>query len=365
MKGIPFHRRWVAAGLVALTIGGVAALVGLHPLGAESPHPVTGVEAAGAFGFGHVDVDGGVAALSVTTPGRVIKVAVHDKSAVRRGDVLLQVEDRLAQAGVHEAQAAVDAAVRRLAQAQQAVAAKEHKLAGQRAVLDATGRRLKAAELTRDRKCQQAQRDLVGLLDAQVAEEVVLELKAQRHAEQARLAELQLLDPQLEVQRAEAEVRAARARLEQALEAQSQCVLRAPADGTVLRLLVSAGDVIGSPRGEPAVRFWPADRELVIRAEIDQESAAGLREGAAVRVWDYYSSDGFTGTGRVRRVSDWFAPQRTVLDDPGRFKDARTLECIIGDLKYSGDGPQRTLRIGQRMRVEILRDGPTGRAAVQ
>jgi multidrug resistance efflux pump len=285
-------------------------------------------------------------------------VAVREGDPVARGDVLLEVEDQLPQARAREAQAVVDAALRRQAQAEQAVTEKELKLAQQQAILRAMERRLHAAQLTRDRARDRVQENLANPADLKVAEALVEEIEAQIQAEQARGEELRHSDPRLEVQRAEADVRAAQARLDQAVEARSQCVLRAPADGTVLRLLVSEGDLIGNPRSEPAVRFWPADRPLIIRAEIDQESAAGLGEHAEARFWDYFRPESCKGTGHLRRIGDWFAPQRTVLDEPLRFKEARTLECIIDTLKCADDVPKRTLRIGQRMRVEIVGDGP-------
>jgi multidrug efflux pump subunit AcrA (membrane-fusion protein) len=166
----------------------------------------------------------------------------------------------------------------------------------------------------------------------------------------------------LEIGRAAAEVRAARARLEQAEEARDQHVLRAPADGTVLRLLASAGDLVSPQPGRPLVQFWPADRPLVIRAEIDQDSARGLEEGDEVKVYDYYCPAGFTGTGRLMRIGKWYAQPRTVLDEPGRFKDTRTLECVIDRLKPIADAAKgcKAPSIGQLMRVEIVRGSRRG-----
>jgi multidrug resistance efflux pump len=359
MNGSLFRGRWVVVSAVGLAVGALALLVGLHAPAAPSPWEVGNDDTVGTFGFGHVDVEGGVAALSPSMPGRVTKVAVTEGSTVHQGDLLLCVEDRVARLRVAEARAALEGAGRRLALAQKGVRDKELKLAQQQALLQAIARRLAAAELARDRKRDQVQRELLNPVEARLAEELVREIQAQVQAEQVKAEQIQLLDPQIEVQLAQADVRAAQAHLEQADEAQTQCLLSAPADGMVLRVLVSAGDLVGGQPGQPAVQFWPTHKPLIVRAEIDQESASGLREGDAVRLWDYYCSHSFTGTGRVRHISRWFAAQRTILNEPGRFQDARTLECVIGDLQCAGQDAARLLRIGQRMRVEILRSNST------
>jgi multidrug resistance efflux pump len=357
MKDNPRRRRLLLVGLTVLAV--LATGIGLGWMGPSRPGfagpPPS--PTAGACGIGPVDVEGGVVELAPTVPGRVAAVLVKDGSVVRRGDVLLRVEDRLAALEVEQARAALDGAGRHQALVSRGAREVEVKLAGQRAVLEALRHRLKAAELVRDRAGDKVREGLLNARDAEVAAEQVRELQAQLEAEKMRLEEAQLRDPSLEVQRAGADVAAARARLEQTQEVREQHLLRAPADGTVLRLRVSAGDLVAGQPGRPVVEFWPADRPLVVRAELDQESAQGVREGDVVRVFDYYTTAGFQGTGRVCRVAKYYAPQRAVLDEPGRFKDARTLECVIDRLepaRGSTSGPA----LGQLMRVEVLKKNP-------
>src|SRR5262249_58804489 len=102
-------------------------------------------------------------------------------------------------------------------------------------------------------------------------------------------------------------------------------------------------------------QFWPRSEPLILRAEVEQEFGF-VQAGQAAEVEDYYDSTAFKGKGKVKRVSQWFTQRRTVLDDPMQFKDVRTLECIIEDLK--GNTPEddkRGLRIGQRLKVRIAR----------
>ena len=54
------------------------------------------------------------------------------------------------------------------------------------------------------------------------------------------------------------------------------------------------------------------------------------------------------GSGQVTRIANWYSQRRTILAQPGQFKDVPTVECVIAlDL---GNPP---LRLGQRVRVKI------------
>jgi multidrug resistance efflux pump len=155
-----------------------------------------------------------------------------------------------------------------------------------------------------------------------------------------------LNDPSADVRSARASVTARQARLEQARRAVEECALKAPVDGTVLRMLVNPGDVLGPEPKQPAVLFCPAGRR-VIRAEVEQEFAGRVAVGQAATVQDD-ASGGPTWHGRVLRLSDWYTQRRSILPEPSQFHDVRTLECLI-----VLDEGQPPLRIGQRVRVTL------------
>jgi multidrug resistance efflux pump len=290
---------------------------------AADPTPVA------AVAFGHVDLNEGVLALSPLQPGRVAAVYFHENQRVKEGAVLLRLEDNPAKLHVREAEAALEAAQKQLAQAEKLP--EEH-------------------QIKRDRELA-------------VAQDKVKELQAMVKAEEGKVAELDLHEKTLafEVSHARAEANVMRAKLEQARDTLEQCELKAPRAGRVLRVLVEPGEMTGGQPKQPAVQFWPDKEPLIVRAEVEQEFAAGVAEGQAAEVEDYYAAGGARWTGRVKRVSDWFTQRRTILDDPLQFKDVRTLECLIGDLKSDGKQP---LRIGQRMRVTIRPAGKAGGEAV-
>src|SRR5207237_10394022 len=115
-------------------------------------------------------------------------------------------------------------------------------LAQQKAARTAAQHELAAARLQASRKEELAQRDLINRKEADAAAEQVRKLEAVVEAEQAKLDALALRDPAQEVRRAEADVRAKRALLDRARHALREHTLRAPADGTVLRVLTGPGE---------------------------------------------------------------------------------------------------------------------------
>ena len=110
------------------------------------------------------------------------------------------------------------------------------------------------------------------------------------------------------------------------------------------------GTVYAVPPLKPAVLFCPDDR-LIVRAELAQEFAGGVREGLSAVVKEDAGAGSRSWRGQVTHVSRWFARQRSVLLEPGQVNDVRTLECII--TLDDGRGHRDDLRIGQRVHVII------------
>jgi multidrug resistance efflux pump len=346
---------WILGlGLAAATVAGTGlVLASRHGEPTSDAAAATGPNAApsGAITcFGHGDVEGGVCSLYPLQPGRVEEVCVHDNDEVSAGTALLQLDPRSAKNLVRQARADLDAAQAQLARANQGSDQQRLREAEQLAVIDVMRHRLEAARYLLARKQELVS---VATVDKEVAaaKEQCAELEAAIRGEEAKLQELRLNDPALDNRRAEADVAAKQSRLEQALLGLDECRLKAPVDGTVLRLLVSRGDVLGPQPTRPAVLFCPKGPRIV-RAEVQQEFAAGVVLGQAVVMRDD-SGLGPTWRGKVRRLSDWYSPRRSIWQEPLQHNDVRTLECII-DLEPG----QPPVRIGQRLIVHIV---PAGR----
>jgi HlyD family secretion protein len=290
---------------------------------------------------GHVDVEGGVVALRPVRSGRLVELTTHEGQDVRTGDVLLRLDDADARVGVRQAEAKLKAAKLRLEQVRKTPVEHQHDLTALRALLAAAESRLAAARQALARKQELHHEHQLGEHELKVAEEVVREMEATARAEKEKLDRLLVWDPKNAVAQAEAEVEVQQALLDQSRQALSQCTLRAPADGEVLRVLVSPGDVLAT---QTAVMFCPRQPRIV-RAEVPQEFAGGVAVGQAAVIEDD-SRPGQTWQGKVVRVSDWFTQRRSVLQEPQQRNDVRTLECIV-----AVEPDARPLRIGQRMRV--------------
>jgi multidrug resistance efflux pump len=296
--------------------------------------------------FGHADVQGGVSSLYPLQPGRVVELCVHEDDEVTAGTVLLQMDARLSEHLVQQARADLDAAQAQLLRVEKGTEQQKVREAEQLAAIDAMRHRLQAARWLLARK-----QDLVSVATSEKeiagANEQCAELEAAVRGEEAKLQELRLNDPVLDIRRARADVMAKQAGLDRALLGLDECRLKAPVDGKVLRILIGRGDVLGAQPTRPAILFCPKGPRIV-RAEVQQEFAGGVAVGQAVVIHDD-SRSSLTWRGKVRRLSDWYSHRRSIWQEPLQHNDVRTLECII-DLEPG----QPPLRIGQRLLVEVV-----------
>jgi multidrug resistance efflux pump len=273
-------------------------------------------------------------------------VFVHENDEVAAGATLLKLDARSAEYLVRQARADLDAAQAQLARAQKGGDQQKAREAQQLALIDVMRHRQQAAQWVLARK-QELISVAINEKELAAAKEQCAELEAAVRGEEAKLQELRLNDPALECRRAKADLTAKQARVDQASLALDECQLKAPVDGKVLRLLASAGDVLGPQPTRPLVLFCPKGRRIV-RAEVPQEFAGGMAIGQRVLIRDD-SRSGPTWRGKVGGLSDWYSHRRSLLQEPLQYNDVRTLECTI-DLEPG----QPPLRIGQRLLVQIL-----------
>jgi multidrug resistance efflux pump len=155
------------------------------------------------------------------------------------------------------------------------------------------------------------------------------------------------VDPELDIRLAQLQLERGQVQLSQAHQEVEEHVLKAPTDGTVLRVQAQEGDLVGPTSPRSAVWLLPAGG-WVVRAEVAQEFAGRVREGLDVQVEDEASA-GLLAKGRIAEVSDWFLPRRQFNALPTGVNTGLTLECVI----ELSEGHGR-LRLGQRVRVRVL-----------
>ena len=128
-----------------------------------------------------------------------------------------------------------------------------------------------------------------------------------------------------------------------------KCALEAPADGTVLRINVARGAVLGPQSRQAPVLFAP-DGPRVVRAEVEQEFAHRVQAGMTAVVVDEATGQ-TTWQGRVKRLGAAYLPKRSA-GGPESFalggSDARVMECVV-----ELDAGQPQPMIGQKVRVNI------------
>lgn len=349
---------WVLALLlVAIGTPAVGLLFSYSSRGAVKTADGEGTKGAAKNGsgevvcFGQVDLRHGVTALYPLQAGRVAEVPVQEGQTVSQGAVLVRLDDRPAKSRLQEAQAALEEAELRRDQARKSPEQHKSRIAQQNDAVEAMRHRLAAARNQAEHQKDLKQKQLIDTSELAVSEERVRELEAMLGGEEKRLADLKKQEPLDELHRAEKEVAMMKARRDQARFALDDCTLKAPRAGTVLRVLVGPGDVMGSSSKQPAVQF-AIQGPQVVRADVEQEFIGRVAVGQTVLVSDESKGDQIW-RGKVERVSNWITQRRSVMQQPFEFNDVRTVETLI-----ALDAGQPPLRIGQRVRVRIGTEKP-------
>jgi multidrug resistance efflux pump len=334
----------LAAAVVLVGLTGAAGVFRLGPLdglfGSQRQESAPGLE--GVECLGRVDVEGGLLDLAPVRAGRVVAVPVREGEAVSAGAVLLRLDEQPARLQVQTARAAQQAAQAQLALAEEVARLHPSRLAGQEALAAAARSRVSAGREEQRRRERLFDRNLIGKEERAAARDEVKALEALAEAEGQRLEGLRGQDPGLRVQQARAEMARAQALLAEAQYALEQCVITAPASGSVLRVRCGAGEVV-SPQLAVIV-FAPA-RPRLVRAEVEQELIHLVEVGQPAVVRDEMNPE-WSWKGRVTRVSDWYSDSPTIPRRMARFTDMPTVECQI-----ALDPGHPPLRIGQRMTV--------------
>lgn len=314
--------------------------VAFSPFGAE-----------GITGLGYVDVEPGVAALYPAQLGRVVWVEDEGKN-VKKGEVILRVDDRLQQKKLEEAKIALAVAEKKLEEAQLRPKQLATQIAQLEASIDSLTHKKEAARQILLREEELLEANVGSKHKRAAAEETVKEIDSMIQAQKAKIDEVKVANPEIDIKQAEFNRDHKLVLLDEAKLAIDECTINAPSDGTVLRVFAHVGEVLGPNPRMPAIQFCPK-MPRIVRAEIQQEWASQLAVGQPVVLTDD-TTHAHRWEGRVKRLSDWYTHRRSQIQEPFQFNDIRTMEAIIEVTEPEG----RPLRIGQRMRVSIKQGGP-------
>lgn len=304
----------------------------------------------GVVCLGRVDIEGGLLMLAPMQPGAVAEILCYEGQAVKKDTELLKVADEPFLKKAAEAEAGVQVAEAQLAQARQALDAHKELVRQQQAAVDAAKAKLGAAQtqLSQVERARSLNFAQATNEDLELARRNVEGHKAGVTAEEAKLEQVRKMAPEAKVDEAARNVDYRKAQLEQAREALSRCTLRAPQDGSILRLEATIGSQFGPQSHQPAVVFAP-NAERFVRLEVDQEYASRISLGATATIHDE-TNVGPVYSGKVIRIGDAFLPIRTPHgpDLLSAGSSSRVLEVIVS-IEPTATMP----KIGQRMRATI------------
>ena len=259
-----------------------------------------------AIANGKADVEGGVIQVAARTSGVVRQVLVQEGDDVTKGQVLARLEDEQPRLQAEEA-----AAELRQAKAQVAL--------------------LQVQISTAKREFQRLQ----GLIDKNfVARQQVDQAQDAIHAAEANL----------EAQNAA--IATAQAKLSMAQYNQELTVIRAPADGRIVRRYANPGAGASTLNVSNMFDLEPKANRIV-RAEISESALPFVTIGQAVQLSPEADPTKVI-SGKVLRRAAVFGARKLQSDDPTEKTDERVVEVVVGT-----DGAP--FLIGQRVLVKFMR----------
>jgi len=259
-----------------------------------------------AIANGKADVEGGVIQVAARTSGIVRQVLVQEGDDVVKGQVLARLEDEQPRLQAEEA-----AAELRQAKAQVAL--------------------LQVQISTAKREFSRLQ----GLIASNFV--------ARQQVDQAQDA-IRGAEANLEAQNAA--IATAQAKLSMAQYNEELTVIRAPADGRIVRRYANPGAGASTLNVSNMFDLVPKANRIV-RAEITESALPYVVIGQTVQV-SPEADPGKVVTGKVLRRAAVFGARKLQSDDPTEKSDERVVEVVVGT-----DGAP--FLIGQRVLVKFLR----------
>ena len=339
----------------------------------QSPgEPTNGKDGSGPVVLGYADSDPSPIKPGlppVLQSGEVAEVFVKAGDEVKAGDKLYRFNTTIYQAKLDTAQAGVASAKAELAKAEGAAAQHAKKVDLQRQVVAAAKDKEQLALEARKLAEWNANENyrIQGVPKEQWEEKRKYDIKLfelyKEHTVAKReheLAQAQLADVEAAkanqvdklVDLAKAELHRVESLVNEADKAIELCTVKAKVDGTVERVYITPGDVMGISSREPAMILIPAGPR-VIRAEVEAEFAHRIGQdkiGKTVTIYDN-TDPKVQYKGVVKRIGTTFLPKRT---NEGGFvpNETRVLEAVIEVTDPSPRG-MPPLRVGQKVRVNF------------
>ena len=264
---------------------------------------------------GKVDIEGGLVDVAARAPGIIKDVLVQEGDTVVKDQILARQDDE-------------DSRLSR-----NRVAAQLTQAEAQVPILEV---QIEAAEREEDR--------LKRLIGDQAVSEQAYEQAMDRTRQ---------LKAQLEAQRAS--IQLVRAQLAEANYQVELHVVRAPADGQIVRRYANPGSGASTLQVTPLFQLQP-EAQRIVRAEVEERSIGDVKVGQKVEIVPE-SDQSKTYPGSVMRIADVMGSRKLRSDDPSERPDERVIEVVV-------DATAAPVIVGQRVFVKFLKNGPAEDAAL-
>ncbi|MGF0539160.1 HlyD family secretion protein [Agrobacterium sp. ES01] len=241
-------------------------------------------------------IQGDIAEISPKVSGYVASVAVQDNQHVKKGDVLVTLDDGDYKIAVEQAKAQLNSAQLTVDRIDAQIKGGDAALAQAKAQREASDASLDLAQLSFDRVTNLQKQKVVSTADLDSAKSTLAQAKANVTGADANIASAEAQIAVFKAQRAEAEasVHSAEISLQQAERNLDFTVLKAPYNGIVGNRSVQIGDLVSS--GHQLMALVPTE-DLYVAANFKETQLDGLVPGSKVRVVaDAYRDDPIEGT---------------------------------------------------------------------
>ncbi|MDZ4760985.1 MAG: HlyD family efflux transporter periplasmic adaptor subunit [Alphaproteobacteria bacterium] len=264
-----------------------------------------------AIASGKVDIEGGLVDVAARAPGIVKDVLVQEGDKVVKDQILARQDD-------------ADARLSR-----NRVAAQLNQAEAQLPILEV--------------QIQAASREQARL------ERLVAETAVSQQVYEQAMDVTRQMEAQVAAQRSS--VMLARAQLAEANYQVELYVVRAPADGRIVRRYANPGSGASTLQVTPLFQLQP-DTQRIVRAELEERSLSLVSAGQKVEIVPE-SDQTATYPGSVIRIAEVMGSRKLKSDDPSERTDERVVEVVI-------DAESAPVLVGQRVFVKFLKgDGKT------
>ncbi|HET7500474.1 MAG TPA: HlyD family efflux transporter periplasmic adaptor subunit [Kofleriaceae bacterium] len=284
-------------------------------------------------------------ALAFEVPGRIAEILVDEGDAVRAGQPVARLDDRLARAQLAAAEAGLAQAQARHRLAVRGPRPEDIAAARAEAEAATVEAHQRSTELARSERLSWSGAVPAATVEADASVAQVAAARATAVASRYRALAAGTRTEQIED--AAAAVALARAALDAARVALDQAVLRAPSDGVILRRIAEVGTLVTVAPPVPVVVMADLG-QLELRVEIDEADLSAVAVGqTAYATAEAYADRRFPVV--VRRVTHELGRKTLRDDDPRARVDTRVLEVIA---RFES-APPAALPLGLRMELHL------------